>query len=97
MPFTFQFELNAGMFVPLVVLIALLLLFIRQGYKYRDTRFLFIAFICMTASAFFAFIQPTELLTSQTSGLISHLFAAATGWTLLMDTRWILEIQEAKQ
>ncbi|MFH1181440.1 MAG: hypothetical protein V1702_00615 [Candidatus Woesearchaeota archaeon] len=97
MAFTFQFELNSGMFVPLVILITLLLLFIRQGYKYRDTRYLFIGFLCMTASAFFAFIQPTEITTSQTAGLISHIFAGATGWLLWLDAKRILEIQEVKQ
>jgi hypothetical protein len=96
MPFTFQFDLSSNMFMPLVILVTLLLLFVRQGYKYRDTRYLFVGFLCMTASALFAFIQPTGIMTSQTAGIISHVFAAATGWLLWLDTRRILEAQEAK-
>jgi hypothetical protein len=96
MPFTFQFELNSTMFIPLVILLTLLLIYARPGFKYRDTRYLFIAFLCMTASAFFAFIQPTGLMTSQTAGIISHAFVAATGWLLWVDTKRILEAQEAK-
>lgn len=96
MPITFQFELNAGMFVPLVILIALLLIFFRQSYRYRDIRFIFIGFICLTLSAFFSFIQPIGLMTSQTAGYISHIFAAATGWLLWSDTKRIIEIEEAK-
>jgi hypothetical protein len=97
MAIMFEFNLNPGMFVPLVIIIALLLLFIRQGYKYRDTRYLFIGFICLTLSTFFAFIQPTGVLSGQTSGMIAHLFAAATGWLLWMDTKHMVDVQEAKQ
>jgi hypothetical protein len=97
MAITFQFNLNSNMFVPLIVLIALLMLFIRQGYKYRDTRSLFFGFVCLTLSAFFSFIQPIAVLPGMTSRIISHSFAAATGWLLWMDTKHMVEVQEAKK
>ncbi len=91
---TLAFELNYGMFIPLVILLTLLLLFLRQGYKYRDTRYLFIAFLCLTFGTLFSFIAPIGFFSSYTTTFLHHTIGATlTGWLLAMDTFHALKLR----
>ncbi|MCP3686391.1 MAG: hypothetical protein GY861_27430 [bacterium] len=92
---SFAFDLNFGMFIPLIILLTLLLLFLRQGYKYRDTRYLFIAFICLTVGTLFAFIEPVGIFSSHATKFLQHTIGATlTGWLLAMDSYYALKLKK---
>lgn len=89
-----QLDFNYRMFVPLVVLLTLLILFLRQSYKYRDTKFLFLAFVSLVIGTLFAFLEPGDAYAKQVTVFLEHAFGAAfTGWLLAMDTHYLAQLK----
>ena len=89
--------LNFRMFVPLVILISTLFLFLRKTFKYEDTRMLFLAFACLIAGAFFGFIEPIDPLLLSGARFFEHAVGATvTGWLLAMNTYSIYKNGEEK-
>ena len=88
-------DLNFSTFVPLVIFLTVMILFLRKSYRYSDTKFLFFAFMAMIAGTFFSLIGPSGLLPAGTISFFSHFLGAAmTGWLLALDT--YVEFKEAK-
>ena len=84
---TIEFDFNYGAVIPLVVLLLFLMLFLRQSYKYPDTRFLFLAFASLSVGTFFSLIEPSDLFMSSAVQFLAHTFGAAVaGWLVAMDT-----------
>ncbi|GEM_PF-7090201 len=79
--------IDFSMFVPLVTFTTIMILFLRGSYKYRDTKFLFFAFLSMIIGISLSLVAPSGLISEQAIILSSHLIGATiTGWLLAFDT-----------